>query len=122
MRLLRRLALAVSITVLSAGILTTTATAAQAVPAVPDGSTGSTGSDVGVLDTCVYWVMYNGVPVHENPDTDSVVRKWKNYGERVEGPCLISLDVESGLYFVAVFCGCATDHEGWISARRLGRG
>ena len=67
-----------------------------------------------VADQCVYYVRYNNTPVQENPDTDSVVRKYKNAGERVTGPCRAAYDTESRVWFTAVDCSCATDGIGWI--------
>lgn len=67
-----------------------------------------------VTATCVYHVRYNWTPVQENPDTDSVVRKYKFAGARVTSPCWAVYDTEGGTWFTAVYCGCASDGIGWI--------
>jgi hypothetical protein len=68
---------------------------------------------------CRYQVVNNGTPVQENPDTNSVVRKYKDAGQYVTGPCRKALDSESGVRFTAVDCTCATDEIGWIRSYSL---
>lgn len=63
---------------------------------------------------CVYHVRYDWTPVQENPDTDSVVRKYKHAGQRVTGPCRAEYDLEGATWFTAVDCGCATSGKAWI--------
>ncbi|HEY0637042.1 MAG TPA: hypothetical protein VGD67_05290 [Pseudonocardiaceae bacterium] len=65
----------------------------------------------------VYWVYES--PVRENPDTDSVIRKYKYHTEMVSGPCMETLDNESGVWFTAVYCSCATDGIGWMRSSHL---
>jgi len=110
-RIRRRLAMAGALTALSFGVLAAAATGAQASPAGGDGVKAGAAT---VADQCVYYVRYNNTPVQENPDTDSVVRKYKNAGERVTGPCRAAYDTESRVWFTAVDCSCATDGIGWI--------
>ncbi|HEY0640417.1 MAG TPA: hypothetical protein VGD67_22530 [Pseudonocardiaceae bacterium] len=69
--------------------------------------------------TCYYNVVVDQTAVRENPDTNSVVRKYKYRGELVTGPCQRVLDTESGVYFTAVNCSCATDGIGWIRSSHL---
>jgi hypothetical protein len=65
--------------------------------------------------SCVYRVIYGGAaPVRENPDTNSVIRKHKYYGEIVTSGCAPFYDPESGVVFVEVNCGCASDGQGWM--------
>ncbi len=54
------------------------------------------------------------VGVHENPDTNSVIRKYKNSGDLVQWMCVEYHDVEGATWFKNVQCSCATDGEGWI--------
>lgn len=63
---------------------------------------------------CLTTIMHSPTPVRENPDTNSVVRKYKYRGDRVTGPCGATLDIESGVVFVPVDCTCATDRIGWV--------
>jgi hypothetical protein len=65
-------------------------------------------------DQCVYYVRYDNTPVQENPDTDSVPRKYKNAGARVTGPRQAAYDTESRVWFTAVDCSCAIHGFAWI--------
>jgi hypothetical protein len=82
---------------------------AQAAP-----NAGTARTTASVSATCVYHVRYDWTPVQENPDTDSVVRKYKFAGEQVTGPCWAVFDTEGGTWFTAVYCSCASDGIGWI--------
>lgn len=68
---------------------------------------------------CSYVVVVSAAAVRENPDTDSVNRKTKHYGNVVTGPCINSYDTEGGVWFTAVDCSCATDNIGWIRSAQL---
>jgi hypothetical protein len=85
----------------------------SAQAAATDTTTDST------ITACVYDVFADPTPVRENPDTGSVVRKYKYWMETVTGPCQEVLDVESGIHFTAVYCTCATDGIGWIRSAHL---
>lgn len=63
---------------------------------------------------CVYHVRDNNTPVQETPDTDSKVRKYKNAGARVTGPCKAQYDTEGATWFTAVDCECASSGYAWI--------
>lgn len=83
-------------------------------------ATAATGTSTdSSVSSCVYDVFADPTPVRENPDTGSVVRKYKYWMERVTGPCQQVLDQESGIHFTAVYCGCATDGIGWIRSAHL---
>jgi hypothetical protein len=71
--------------------------------------------------TCAkYRVAWGPAPVHENPDTNSVVRKYKYVNQYVTGPANKNvLDTESGVWFIAVYTSAATDGEGWMRAAQL---
>jgi hypothetical protein len=62
---------------------------------------------------CNYVVQYNLTAVYESASEQSPVRKYKNAGEPVSGPCIRSGD------FTAVDCTCAGDLIGWIRTGRL---
>lgn len=89
-------------------------TAASPASAQVTAQTDSEDSATFAAATCVYHVRYNWTPVQENPDTDSVVRKYKFAGAQVTSPCQAVYDTESGTWFTAVYCGCASDGIGWI--------
>jgi hypothetical protein len=86
----------------------------------PFGAQATAGTDNGNgINTCHYDVFTDATQVRENPDTDSVIRKWKYWMEHVTGPCQEVLDGESGVWFTAVYCTCATDGIGWIRSSAL---
>jgi hypothetical protein len=62
----------------------------------------------------VYHIRYNNTPVQENPDTDSIVRKYKEANARVTGPCKAQYDTEGATWFTAVDCSCASKGLAWI--------
>ena len=82
-------------------------------------STQAVAATGATVNTCVYDVFADPTPVRENPDTGSVVRKYKYWMETVTGPCQQVLDHESGIHFTAVYCTCATDGIGWIRSAHL---
>jgi hypothetical protein len=78
-------------------------------------------SGAAAAPTCHYTVRYDGSAVRENPDTDSVVRKYKQVGDGVTArwPCEIVVDTESGAAFAEVVCACASDDRGWMRKDQL---
>lgn len=94
---------------------------AQAAPAAGDTVAAASQDGPIIQDTCVWYVLYNSVAVRENPDTDSVIRKFKNAGDRVTSPCRAEYDTEGATWFTSVYCGCATDGIGWIRSSSLRR-
>jgi hypothetical protein len=69
--------------------------------------------------SCAWQVIENAY-VRENPDNDSVVRKTKYAGERVEGPCHPeATPIGGGSPWTPVYCTCATDGIGYIIDRKL---
>lgn len=99
---------------LACGVASATLLAMGLVLSAPAATAATATSAGSVADTCAYTVRYNWTPVQENPDTDSVVRKYKHAGERVTGPCWAEYDTEGGTWFTAVYCSCASDGIGWI--------
>jgi hypothetical protein len=97
-----------------ASVLALLAPSAQAGQSTLAGVTAAGTTATAAADRCVYYVRYNYTPVQENPDTDSVVRKYKRAGSRVTGPCRAAYDVESRTWFTAVDCSCATRGKAWI--------
>lgn len=95
----------------SAAILTVGLTAL----ATPTAGAAASAETVTTMNgPCVYHVRYDGTPVQENPDTDSVARKYKSAGSRVTGPCKAEYDVEGATWFTAVDCECASRGYAWI--------
>jgi len=69
---------------------------------------------------CAVSTLMHDAVVRENPDTNSVVLKWKHRGNYISHPCdseyphVLVTDIESGVPFLSVNCTCATDGIGWI--------
>jgi len=85
------------------------------VLATPTASAASSAEAATTMNgPCVYHVRYDGTPVQENPDTDSIARKYKKAGERVTGPCKAQYDTEGATWFTAVDCSCASAGKAWI--------
>jgi hypothetical protein len=67
---------------------------------------------------CTEIVDIARVGVHESPDTNSVIRKFKYRGDRMFNPgCRWAEDAETGTGFRRVVCGCATDGFGWVNSQ-----
>ncbi|MFI6908306.1 hypothetical protein ACIBKY_44090 [Nonomuraea sp. NPDC050394] len=111
MSITRRMAMSGALAVLAAGLVTSAGTGAQAATSAFTTRSAHAASAGG---GCVYFVRYNHTPVQENPDTDSIARKYKPAGARVTGPCRAAYDTESRVWFTAVDCSCTTDGIGWI--------
>ncbi|MEU0886166.1 hypothetical protein ABZ345_46980 [Lentzea sp. NPDC005914] len=86
---------------------------------LPAASAAAATNDVGIA-ACTYVVRYDGLAVRENPSPNSEVRKYKEYGSIVNGPCA-NHQHSSGEWYTAVYCSCATDGEGWMRTVYLDR-
>lgn len=74
--------------------------------------------------SCVryYWVDQVPAPVRENPNSRSVVRKYKSVFDTVTAPCRAHVaDKYSSRVYVAVYTRAASDGIGWMSTGTLQR-
>lgn len=66
------------------------------------------------------WRVEETAQVRENPSNNSVVRKTKHAGDRVEGPCFPHANpLGEGDHWIEVYCDCTTNGTGYIVARKL---